>query len=73
MPVTFLGAQDTFQQWATIDQCTGSPSTPDSNGCSTFASCAAGVEVTLCTRQNGGLDATTAEIAWPVLKRHPLP
>ena len=73
MPVTFLGAQGTFQKWAEIDQCTGAPSAPDGNGCSTYANCQGGVEVVLCTKQGGGQDAGNASIAWPVLKRHPLP
>jgi polyhydroxybutyrate depolymerase len=72
MPVTFLGAQATFQKWADLDQCAGSPSAPDANGCSTFASCGGGVEVVLCTDQ-GGQKQGNAAFAWPVLKRHPLP
>ena len=73
MPVTFLGAQATFQKWAALDQCTGTPSPPDSNGCSTIGACAGGVEVVLCTNQGGGQAQGNATIAWPVLKRHPLP
>jgi polyhydroxybutyrate depolymerase len=73
MPITFLGAQATFQKWAEIDQCSGPPSTPDANGCSTFSSCRAGVEVVLCTNQAGGQAQANASIAWPILKRHPLP
>jgi polyhydroxybutyrate depolymerase len=73
MPVTFLGAQATFKKWAQIDQCMGTPSPPDSNGCSTYSSCQAGVEVVLCTKQGGGQELGNAGIAWPVLKRHPLP
>ena len=73
MPVTFLGAQATFQKWAEIDQCTGPPSAPDSNGCSTYANCAGGVEVVLCTEQGGGSEVGDARVAWPVLKRHPMP
>jgi polyhydroxybutyrate depolymerase len=73
MPVTFLGAQATFQKWAAIDQCTGSPSAPDGNGCSTYANCQGGVEVVLCTKQGGGQEQGNASVAWPVLKRHPLP
>lgn len=73
MPITFLGAQDTFKKWASIDGCTGAPSTPDSNGCSTYSSCRGGVEVTLCTKQGGSLEAGNASIAWPMLKRHPKP
>ena len=73
MPVTFLGALATFRAWADIDQCTGSPSAPDSNGCSTYANCQGGVEVVLCTDQGGSQSFGNARITWPVLKRHPLP
>lgn len=73
MPVTFLGAQGTFQKWAEIDQCTGAPSAQDGNGCSTYSNCSGGVEVMLCTMQGGGQEASNGSIAWPVLKRHPLP
>lgn len=73
MPITFLGAQPTFKQWALIDGCTGAPSDPDSNGCSTYSSCAGGVVVTLCSKPNGGLEAGNPAIAWPVLKQHPMP
>jgi polyhydroxybutyrate depolymerase len=73
MPVTFLGAQATFRKWAEIDHCTGSPSLPDANGCATYAGCQGGVEVVLCTKAGGGQEQGNAHIAWPVLKRHPLP
>jgi len=72
MPVTFLGAQGTFKEWATIDQCTDSPSAEDSNGCSSYSACQSGVEVILCTKQGGGQEAGNAGVAWPVLKRHTL-
>jgi len=73
MPVTFLGALPTFQKWAMIDQCTGTPSAPDGNGCSTASNCQGGAEVVLCTKQGGGQEQPNAAIAWPVLKRHTLP
>jgi polyhydroxybutyrate depolymerase len=73
MPVTFLGAQATFQKWAEIDQCSGPPSAPDVSGCSTYSNCAGGVEVVLCTDQGGGQKQGNAAFAWPILKRHPLP
>ena len=73
MPVTFLGAENTFQKWAELDQCTGSPSAENSNGCSTYSNCQGGVEVVLCTKQNGGSEAGNPSIAWPLLKRHPMP
>jgi polyhydroxybutyrate depolymerase len=70
MPITFLGAQKTFKKWAEIDQCTDSPSAEDSNGCSSYSACQGGVEVILCTKQGGGLEAGNASVAWPVLRRH---
>ena len=73
MPITFLGAQATFQKWAQIDQCTGSPSAEDANGCSTYAKCQGGVAVVLCTKQSGNQDTGSPSIAWPFLKQHPLP
>lgn len=72
MPVTFLGAVATFQKWAELDRCTGSPSQEDSHGCSSYSGCPNGVEVTLCTKQGGREDPGDATVAWPVLKRHTL-
>ena len=72
MPVTFLGAQATFQKWADLDGCTPPPSAPDGNGCSTYSTCAGGVEVVLCTVP-GGQTFGDAGVTWPVLKRHSLP
>jgi polyhydroxybutyrate depolymerase len=71
--LTNIGAKATFQNWADINQCTGSPSAEDSNGCSTYSSCASGVQVTLCTKQGGGHDPGTASVSWPVLKQYTLP
>jgi polyhydroxybutyrate depolymerase len=68
MSVTFLGAQKTFQTWASLDRCTGSPSGPNSDDCSTYTNCDEGVEVMLC---NSSIPDPT--IAWPLLKRHPKP
>jgi len=72
MPLTFLGAENTFETWAALDHCTGAASTPDANGCSTFSGCDDGVEVTLCTKQGGGEDPGDPSVAWPVLSAHPL-
>jgi len=72
MPLTFLGAQATFEAWARIDQCTGSPSQPDADGCSHYTGCAGGVEVILCTKQGGREEPGDPTIAWPVLARHTL-
>jgi polyhydroxybutyrate depolymerase len=72
MPLTFLGAQGTFEAWAGIDGCTGSPSAADANGCARYGSCGAGVEVILCTKQGGHEEPGDPSIAWPVLERHAL-
>jgi len=72
MPITFLGAQGTFEAWAKIDGCPGAPSPADANGCASYAGCAGAVEVTLCTKQGGHEDPGDPSIAWPVLKRHTL-
>jgi polyhydroxybutyrate depolymerase len=71
--LTNIGALATFQKWAEIDQCTGSPSAEDSNGCATYSSCAGGVQATLCTKQGGGHDPVNASVSWPVLKKYTLP
>ncbi|WP_437321755.1 alpha/beta hydrolase family esterase [Sorangium sp. So ce385] len=73
MPVTFLGAKSTFQKWADINGCTGSPSAENGQGCSTYANCEGGVEVTLCTKQGGGHEPGNATVGWPALKRHVMP
>jgi polyhydroxybutyrate depolymerase len=72
MPITFLGAKETFSRWAQLDRCAGSPSQEDSNGCSSYSGCQGGVEVVLCTKQGGRDDPGDASVAWPVLKRHTL-
>jgi polyhydroxybutyrate depolymerase len=73
MPITFLGAKATFAKWAQIDQCTGTPSAEDSNGCSTYSSCGDGVQVTLCSKAGGTHEQGTASIGWPLLKKYTLP
>jgi polyhydroxybutyrate depolymerase len=73
MKITFLGAQTTFKKWADLDHCTGNPSSIDGNGCSTYAGCQQDVEVTLCSRPGGVFPISPAGIAWPILKRHPMP
>jgi polyhydroxybutyrate depolymerase len=73
MPVTLLGAQATFAKWAAINQCSGSPTAEDSNGCSSYTSCRDGVEVVLCTQEAGLPVPDNGTIAWPILQRHPLP
>lgn len=71
--LTFLGAIGTFERWAEFDRCTGAPSAADANGCSTYADCADGVEVTLCTEEGGGMTWGSAELGWATLSRHARP
>jgi polyhydroxybutyrate depolymerase len=68
-----LGAVGTFQKWAGLDQCTGSPSADDANGCSSYTACRDGTQVTLCSTQGGGQVVGDAALAWDVLKAHPMP
>ncbi len=68
-----LGAAGTFQKWASLDQCTGTPTAPDANGCSTYSTCKNSTEVTLCTTQGGGQIVGSASLGWDVLKTHPMP
>ena len=72
MPITFLGAQKTFERWAALDACPEPPSDDPASGCSTYAACQDGVEVVLCTKQDGRSEPGDASVAWPVLKRHSL-
>jgi polyhydroxybutyrate depolymerase len=73
MALDFLGAVGTFQKWAALDACTGNPSAADSNNCQTYSQCGAGVQVTLCTDNNGGHEAANASVVWPILKKYTLP
>ena len=72
MPLTFLGAQGTFDTWSAINGCVGAASAPDANGCSAYSDCNASAEVVLCTKQDGREEPGDPSIAWPVLKRHHL-
>jgi polyhydroxybutyrate depolymerase len=71
MPVTFLGAQGTFQKWGELDQCAGTASASDANGCSRYSGCKDAADVILCT-SSGGQDFADATFAWPILKAHSL-
>jgi polyhydroxybutyrate depolymerase len=73
MAIPFLGAKGTLEKWGQINQCTGSASAEDSNGCSTYSTCKDGVQVTLCTKQGGTHEAGNANVGWPLLKKYTLP
>jgi polyhydroxybutyrate depolymerase len=70
--IHFLGAQATFKRWSELNRCQGDPMSTDV-GCMTYARCAAGVKVTLCTRDGGGHDPSEPGPAWPMLKEYRLP
>jgi len=72
MAITFLGAVATKDHWAELNECTGAAADVG-DGCSAYSTCAGGVSVTLCTKQNGGHEAGDASIAWPILKQQVLP
>ncbi len=72
MPLTFLGAQATFEKWAEIDGCIGAATPADANGCSLYSGCDGGAEVMLCTKQGGREEPGDPSIAWPLLARHTL-
>lgn len=71
LPLTFLGAEATFAEWAKIDGCTGDPSPVDANGCAAYTGCSGGAEVVLCT-SDGQNQYGDPAIAWPRLRVHSL-
>jgi polyhydroxybutyrate depolymerase len=70
--IHFLGAQATFKRWSELNRCQGDPVRTEV-GCMTYARCADGVKVTLCTREGGGHDVSEPGPAWPMLKEYRLP
>jgi polyhydroxybutyrate depolymerase len=71
-PITFMGAQGNFKEWAKMDQCTGVP-TPNSpkNGCQMYENCAGGAKVGLCSYA-AGHEELDPETAWNFLKQFKL-
>ena len=61
-----LGAVGTFMKWATLDGCTGSPTTSGME--QLYTQCSAGVEVGLYTIQGGGHAPGPVDTAWAFLK-----
>lgn len=70
MPITFLGAVGSLEQWSRINGCTGSRTAEDEHGCSFYTDCAEGVEVALCADYGDAETPAVANVAWPILKRH---
>lgn len=71
-PIHFLGAEGTFQKWAQINGCTGSPTRLNSS-CDGYRNCNGGTEVVLCTARLGTHRAWDATESWNYLKNHRLP
>ncbi|MGC4068281.1 MAG: hypothetical protein QM784_27255 [Polyangiaceae bacterium] len=71
--VNLMGAQGTFTKWAQLNECTGAPSEPDAGGCSTYSSCAAGTEVTLCSLEGQGQAMGDASKIWQTISRFTIP
>jgi polyhydroxybutyrate depolymerase len=71
MPLTFLGAQKTFQKWGELDKCAPQPIS-DADGCQSYPGCPVGVDVKLCVKTNGGQEAPNPPDVWPWLKAHHL-
>jgi len=69
--VTFLGAQGSFQRWASIDGCM-TPTTANGD-CTYYKTCSGGVEVGLCVKQGGGHAPGDANVGWSFLSRFSLP
>ncbi|MET0385871.1 MAG: PHB depolymerase family esterase [Polyangiales bacterium] len=73
------GAKGTLDLWKTIDMCTGAVDTTSREHCETYASCAAGVEITLCSLPgtghilyNNSLDFSVPDVAWEMFERQPM-
>jgi polyhydroxybutyrate depolymerase len=73
------GAKATLDLWKKIDQCTGSVTTTHQY-CESYTSCAAGVEITLCSLPNTGHDTynnavglSVPDVAWELFLRQPMP
>jgi polyhydroxybutyrate depolymerase len=69
--IDFLGAVGTLTKWATLDGCTGSPTTSGME--QLYTQCSAGVQVGLYTLQGGGHAPGPADTAWAFLKAKSLP
>ncbi len=70
MPITFLGAEPTFEKWKELDKCTGNYVEKD--GCRYYENCEGGAVVGLCilnTDHNEG----DPQKAWNFLKQFSLP
>jgi len=69
--ITFLGAQGSFERWASIDGCM-EPTTSDGD-CTYYKQCDASVELGLCVKQGGSHAPGDANAGWAFLSRFTLP
>ena len=69
--ITFLGAQGSFQRWASLDGC--ATQTTTDGDCTYLSTCTAGVEVGLCVKQGGGHAPGDANVGWAFLSKFTLP
>jgi polyhydroxybutyrate depolymerase len=78
---TYPSAISDFDQWKTLNSCTGTPRKV-SGSCDQYTECKDGVEVMLCSIPNGQhllysgaaeAGAPVADVVWEAFKRHPLP
>jgi polyhydroxybutyrate depolymerase len=76
-PIYFLGAENTFKKWSEINGCSDLPKASYVDGkytCKTYSECKEGVEVTLCySNADMGHMQVNPDLAWRVLKAHPMP
>ena len=77
---SFASAQNDFDQWLTLNGCSGEPE-PATRGCRTGTQCEADVEVTLCSIEGGHVlygaaveqGVPVADVAWAAFELHSLP
>ena len=75
MPITFMGAKETFAEWAKMDGCSGNPTKMDNSkgyDCQIYENCQGGAKVALCT-MNIDHNEGDPEMAWNFLKQFSLP
>jgi polyhydroxybutyrate depolymerase len=73
-PITFMGAENNFQEWAKMDQCTGNPTQSNTSGggeCKIYENCAGGAKVGLCS-YNADHQELDPDAAWNFLKQFKL-
>jgi poly(3-hydroxybutyrate) depolymerase len=73
-PITFMGAENNFKEWAKMDQCTGEIKRSNSSGggeCQMYENCAGGAKVGLCS-YNADHQELEPDLAWNFLKEFKL-